>query len=75
MEDLQNKEEIMQRQLQSLDRKHQITLLKLRNDIEEAQQNSREVEAKLREKEKVSINIIVSNPFRKFLTLIKKSSI
>lgn len=59
IEDLQNKEDIMQRQLQSLDRKHQMTLYKLTTDIENTEKSTREVEQKLRAKEKVSIYVII----------------
>ena len=53
LRDLKNKEDILQRQLTSLDRKNQIIVTKLKNEVADIQKQCSDIEAKLQGKEKV----------------------
>lgn len=53
LKDLKNKEDILQRQLISLDRKNQITVTKLKNEVVDIEKQCKDIEDKLQSKEKV----------------------
>lgn len=67
IKELQNHELILQRQLQSLDKKYQFKVNKLKTDINEIENNTKDYEAKIRQREQVKpqfgvkINLIKGN--------------
>jgi len=56
--ELQSHEIILQKQLQSIDKKYQFKISKLKTDISEITNNTSEYEAKIRQKEIVKLIII-----------------